>query len=63
MEDEYIIEEFSEDDYDSSSSEDDDIQTFIKKQCGLLEVEDDFETEVDKVMTNVRHFLWKNLQN
>ncbi|XP_015918514.1 E2F-associated phosphoprotein [Parasteatoda tepidariorum] len=51
MEDEYVIEEFSEDEYNSSSSEDDDIQTFIKKEYGLIEVEDDFEAEVDKVMT------------
>ncbi|XP_035211536.1 E2F-associated phosphoprotein-like [Stegodyphus dumicola] len=50
MDDEYIVEEFSDDDYDSSSS-DDEIQTFLKKECGLAEVEDDFETEVDKVMT------------
>lgn len=50
MDDEYVIEEFSEDDCDTSSSEDE-IQIFIKKECGLQEVEDDFETEVDKVMT------------
>lgn len=49
MDDEYVVEEFSEDDYDTSSSEDE-IQTFLKKECGLQEVEDDFETEVDKVM-------------
>lgn len=47
---EYVIEEFSEDDYESSSSEDE-IQSFIKRECGLQEVVDDFETEVDKVMT------------
>ncbi|GFS80264.1 e2F-associated phosphoprotein [Nephila pilipes] len=50
MEDEYIVEEFSDEDYDSSSS-DDEVQTFIKREYGLLEVEDDFETEVDRVMT------------
>ncbi|GIY31593.1 e2F-associated phosphoprotein [Caerostris darwini] len=50
MEDEYIVEEYSDEDYDTSSS-DDEVQTFIKKQCGLIEIEDDFEAEVDKVMT------------
>jgi len=50
MDDEYVIEEVSEDDYESSSSEDE-LQSFIKRECGLQEVEDDFETEVDKVMT------------
>ncbi|KAF8773154.1 E2F-associated phosphoprotein like [Argiope bruennichi] len=50
MEDEYIVEEYSDEDYDSSSS-DDDVQIFLKKECGLLQVEDDFEKEVDQVMT------------
>lgn len=50
MDDEYIVEEYSDEDYDSSSS-DDDVQIFLKKECGLLEIEDDFETEVDQVMT------------
>lgn len=49
MDDEYVIEEFSDDEYVSSSS-DDEVQNFIKKECGLQEIEDDFETEVDKVM-------------
>ena len=50
MDDEYVVEEFSDDDYVSSSSEDE-LQNFIKKECGLQEIEDDFETEVDKVMS------------
>lgn len=50
MDDEYVVEEISDDDYDSSSSEDE-LQNFIKRECGLLEIEDDFEAEVDKVMT------------
>lgn len=50
MDDEYVVEEFSDDDYVSSSSEDE-LQNFIKRECGLQEVEDDFETEVDKVMS------------
>lgn len=49
MEDEYVVEEISDDDYCSSSSEDE-LQIFIKRECGLLEVKDDFEAEVDKVM-------------
>ncbi|CAL1292489.1 unnamed protein product [Larinioides sclopetarius] len=56
MEDEYIVEEYSDEDYDSSSS-DDDVQIFLKKECGLIEVEDDFETEVDQVMTAHLHKL------
>lgn len=50
MDDEYVVEEFSDDDYESSSSEDE-LQNFIKRECGLQEIEDDFETEVDKVMS------------
>ncbi|GFS56071.1 e2F-associated phosphoprotein [Trichonephila inaurata madagascariensis] len=62
MEDEYIVEEFSDEDYDSSSS-DDEVQTFIKRKYGLIEVEDDFETEVDKVMTAHMQKLKTPIQN
>ncbi|XP_054714569.1 E2F-associated phosphoprotein-like [Uloborus diversus] len=50
MDDEYVIEEQSDEEYDTSSSEDE-FTDFIKRECGILEVEDDFEAEVDKVMS------------
>lgn len=51
MDDEYVVEEFSDDEKDYSSSSEDELQSFIKKEYGLIEVKDDFEAEVDKVMT------------
>lgn len=55
MDDEYIVEEYSDLEDDVSSSSEDELEGLIRNKYGIHEVQDDFEDEMDKVITdNIR---------